>query len=462
MGAVRRANVALIISTAATATAVVGGTHLPAGCYFVLLVVGYLGFGAYLVAVHRLPSARAGGVLIASGILLVAAMVQPPLESGDVWSYSAYGRLAAHYHQSPWTHTPASHPKDPYTLRVVHIWRHTPSVYGPAFIPPAAAVMAVAGTNQSVARLGFQFLAALAVAAAIAMLGRETKWNPGAIAVIGLNPLIIISVVNGAHNDAWCGALLLGAVVFARRERWVLAGALVGLAASIKVTAMLAVIGLAVWAWRRVGVAAAAKVSAAALALTGTLVAICGGRDVVRAMTWNSWRVTGSTIWGAARNSLLPAHATRVDYGHLTTMAMLTVVLIAAGLVVGHRRASHPSLLVGLAFMAYVLAGAYVWPWYAVWGIVPLALCWYAPTTRMLLAVGMLLELATVPSVHGMTHHSETWQLPLTVAHWINVSLPWTLAALVSVVIVSAAVRWRGAWMLAPKPAPVPIERAPT
>ncbi|MCU1453918.1 MAG: putative integral rane protein [Acidimicrobiales bacterium] len=443
VGRVRPAELALGVSAAATTVALVRGGHLATGAYFVLLLVGYVALGVYLVAVRRSGNGRAWPVLVASGVLLVAAMIQPPFESADAYSYASYGRMVVHYHENPWTHSPSDHPRDNVTQPVPRIWRTTPSVYGPAFIPPAVVVMAVAGDSLLLSRLGFQLLAALAVAAAMWLIGRETNWSPGALAVIGLNPLIAISVVNGAHNDAWCGALLLVAVVLANRRRWALAGVVVGVAAAVKITAILAVLGLGVWAWRQAGRSAAAKVAVAAGAVTGGVVLLAGGETVVRAMTWNSWRMTDSTAWGRARPWLLPDHFTQTAQGRLATYAMLTVVALAALLVLRHRRASSSAVLVGLVFTAYLLVSAYVWPWYAVWGLIPLALNWWSPTGRFLMGVGMLLHLAAVTAVHDMTHTSARWHAPFRAAEWLAMALPWILIGLTATVLVWSSIRWR-------------------
>ena len=172
------AGVALIVSTTATAVVLIGGTNLTAGSYFVALVVAYGAFAALLLALHRRSHLPAWPVMVAAGVLLVLAMIRPPIESGDVWSYASYGRMVTVYHESPWSHVPADHPDDPYTPRVAHFWRHTPSVYGPAFAGPAAAVMAVAGTNATLARLGFQLLAALSVAIALWLVGPRRGGTP--------------------------------------------------------------------------------------------------------------------------------------------------------------------------------------------------------------------------------------------------------------------------------------------
>ena len=154
----------------------------------------------------------------------------------------------------------------------------------------------------------------------------------------------------------------------------------------IKITALLALVALAVWALRRAGPRAAAKLVGWATAVCVTMVLAAGGSEVVRAMRWNSWRMTSGNLWARARDWVfrLVGGAHHADQVRLATVAVIVTIVFAAYLVTRHRRASHPALLVGLTVVAYALGSAYVWPWYVAWGLFPLALCPRAPTTRLL------------------------------------------------------------------------------
>ena len=63
-----------------------------------------------------------------------------------------------------------------------------------------------------------------------------------------------------------------------------------------------------------------------------------------------------------------------------------------------------------------------------IWGLIPLALCPKAPTTRLLIGVGALLELAAVPGVDLLSHHSTLWSPALRGANLVTDALPWALA----------------------------------
>ena len=102
-------------------------------------------------------------VLAASFLLLTVAVVQPPSESHDLYSYAMNGRILEHYGDNPYVHTPAHYPNDPLLAEVAPGWRHTKSLYGPAFTAVSAGIASVTGTSVLATRLGFQLLAAACV-----------------------------------------------------------------------------------------------------------------------------------------------------------------------------------------------------------------------------------------------------------------------------------------------------------
>src|SRR5947209_5235962 len=186
-----------LLAVSATAT---GGllTRPPAAspdATFPLLVVALASLAALVTLEHRQTLISRRAILGVAAALLLLAVIEPPHESSDVWSYAFYGRTVSHYHLSPYTHRPADFPADPTLARVAPGWRAARSVYGPGFTLVSAAITAVAGTSGTLARLGFQGLAALAVLGAALLLAR-TRVPPAALAAVVLNPLIIVTVVN--------------------------------------------------------------------------------------------------------------------------------------------------------------------------------------------------------------------------------------------------------------------------
>ena len=77
--------------------------------------------------------------------------------------------------------------------------------------------------------------------------------------------------------------------------------------------------------------------------------------------------------------------------------ASLTVAGLALAIVVPRLRAKTPAVLVGGAVVAYLLAGAYVVPWYAVWTLPVLALAHRSWVTAVTLATAAVVMLAYIP-----------------------------------------------------------------
>ena len=197
-------------------------------------------------------------VLVTSLLLMTVAVVQPPSESLDLWSYAMNGRIVEHYGDSPYTHAPADYPHDPLLAHVGANWRHTRSLYGPAFTAVSAGIMSVAGGSLLSTRLGFQLLAALCVLAVLILLIRKTR-DPVVVLLVGANPVIIIEIVNIGRNDAILGLGLLAGVLLATRRRLVAAAVVLALVALVKIVVVAALGAVILWMWRQYGMRLAAR-----------------------------------------------------------------------------------------------------------------------------------------------------------------------------------------------------------
>ncbi|MBV8983777.1 MAG: hypothetical protein JO248_04985, partial [Acidimicrobiia bacterium] len=170
------AALAALVTTGTTAAVLLRGPNGSFGPNMLLLTVGYLAGAVVVVAEVRrrraglpstLPKVLVAGCSVA---LLVLAVVVPPTESGDVWAYSWYGRVVAHYHASPYT-TPASHhPSDRLAQHVDRIYKDTNSVYGPVFTAVSGACRVLFVFSFLAARVFFQLLAAACVLAVLVLV----------------------------------------------------------------------------------------------------------------------------------------------------------------------------------------------------------------------------------------------------------------------------------------------------
>lgn len=404
---------------------------------------------AAIAAIALVPALRSAltmrMVLVASLLLMTIAVVQPPEESHDLFSYAMNGRIVEHYGASPYAHVPADYPHDPLLAQVGTGWRHTRSLYGPAFTAVSAGIMSVAdsvsartgGTSLLSTRLGFQLLAALCVLAALILLVRTTR-DPVVVLLVGCNPVIIIEIVNVGRNDAIVGLALLGGVLLATRRRLVAAAVVLALAALVKIAAIAALGAVLLWMWRRHGVRPAARAAAVGAAIMAVPYVIAGGLNAIRPVVNASNRMSRASIWQLTRTRgsehLLGIHdAQRVGtvIGSVGPFALLTVVGLAVLFSLSRLDDPTPELVAIGAMVAFLLAGSYVLASYAAW-VIPIA-AWRhrAGISRVVLVWSALLTVA----------YQAVRPMPTTLedqAVWL-VSSATLLVALVAIVGLSVA-----------------------
>ncbi len=132
--------------------------------------------------------------------LLTAFALAPVLLSHDVYSYVDYARLGVVHGLDPYVHPPAAAPFDPAYARVT--WIDATSAYGPLFTLatyplawlPVWLAVAVLKATAAASILGTALL--------VARLAPSRGVSPlAAAAFVALNPLVLIHVVGGGHND---------------------------------------------------------------------------------------------------------------------------------------------------------------------------------------------------------------------------------------------------------------------
>ncbi len=371
------AAVVVLATVAALATSQAGWVHVAA------LGVACAAFVPMLAGPKRWGTFRGWAVAVLSAGLLMTAVMFPPRESADVWAYTMYGRVLMVHHHNPYTTAPATFKGDPFLQRMGTFWRQRTSLYGPAFTALSAGVVRLARNNPRANRMGFQLLAAIAAFVALLLVWRTTH-DPLGMAFVGLNPLVVVTVVNGAHNDAIAGTAVLVGVLLAMRERDVLAGLAMAFATLIKVVGVVPMAALALWTWRRRGLAAAAWqlgvgviVAAAGYALTG----VTAVRDLADAFHLGDpfavWRLPLHVVQLLQRVhpgiSLAGIQGVYRSQGYWVTLATLAILAVV---VLPRLREPGPALAVGSAALVYALTAGYVLPWFLFLGLPVLALVW--------------------------------------------------------------------------------------
>jgi hypothetical protein len=141
------------------------------------------------------------------------------LLSHDVYSYVDYARLGVVHGLDPYVSPPSAAPADPAFPEVD--WTGATSAYGPLFTL-ASYPLAWLPVDAAVAVLkALAAAAVLGIALLVARLAPARGVDPvRAAAFVALNPLVLVHVVGGAHNDglAMLIAMLGVAAVLARLE----------------------------------------------------------------------------------------------------------------------------------------------------------------------------------------------------------------------------------------------------
>ncbi|MDT0436699.1 MULTISPECIES: polyprenol phosphomannose-dependent alpha 1,6 mannosyltransferase MptB [Streptomyces] len=390
------------------------------GVYFgvVLLIAAWLLLGR-LVRGSRPPTPRA--LLLVLAVWAAPLLLAPPLFSRDVYSYLAQGAMVD-AHIDVYTHGP-SRLGGPLAEEVAPLWQHTGAPYGPVFLAVARGLSGLTRGELPAGLVGMRVVALLGVAlmaAALPRLARHSGADPAAALWLGaLNPLVLLHLVAGAHNDAIMLGLLGVGLVAALGRLPFLGAVLVTLAALVKAPAALglaAVVLLQVRAGRgpvraTAGtLAAAAATTVAATAVAGTGYGWIGALDTP--VSPQNWALT--SLLGRATGALLTHLGSglaplAVPVWHLLGLA-LTAVLVAA---IWWRLRPRPVYALGLSLAAVAAFGPAVRPWYALWGLFLIAAAApTAPVRHRVAAVTGVLALATLPSGGP----ADTGQLVLAVS----------------------------------------------
>ncbi len=321
----------------------------------------------------------------------VPMIVAPPLFSRDVFSYAAQGEMTA-LHISPYLYGPATlgWQSSAWTLPVDQLWANTPAPYGPFFLFTDSTIVKLSGSSQLWTVVGLRFLEVLAVVMigfGVAMLARGLGRDPGeAFVLAAMNPLVLLTLIGGAHNDAiMTGFLVIGlALAVQRHPVWALV--FVSLATAIKAPAA---IGLAFVAWNWLGPEASLKqrirpfaiggvVAGAVLGVTTLMAGFGFGwvKDLMSEGTVRSWAAPATGAGMALTNIFHAVGLHSISLASVLSVTRFLGVVIAAGFtfwLLWHSAERGWVRSLGLALLLFVILGPVVQPWYLAWGLVVLA-----------------------------------------------------------------------------------------
>ncbi|MCX2184980.1 polyprenol phosphomannose-dependent alpha 1,6 mannosyltransferase MptB [Streptomyces sp. SKN60] len=393
-----------------------GGAVTTAGA-----ILAYLGLTLLILAWWQYGRRlRAGaGARDRAGVTLVCwaapLLLAPPLYSADVYSYIAQGAMVLEGHDVYGAGPAVLRPGElgyEAAASVGGHWTDTPAPYGPFFLVLAQAVVKLTGGAVVPAVLGMRLIALLAlllIVWAVRGLAPE-RHRAGALWLAALNPLLLIHVVGGLHNDGLMAGLLLAGMLCAVRGRWlvggVLAGALIGLAMTIKSPAALGLLFAGIVIARRRGRvpagllpgAVAVAVAAAASLLAGTGFGWLRTQSVA-ATIHTALSVTSDLGLGLG---LLVSGEPEPVKGLVQKLGLLAAgAVIAAVAWRAWKGRVDPVLGLGLSLLALVALSPMVQPWYALWGTCAVAaVAWGGRLGQVLAVVSAGLAYETAPSGH--------------------------------------------------------------
>ncbi len=322
------------------------------------------------------------------GAWAVPLALAPPLFSRDAYSYAGQGEMVAHG-ISPYLYGTGVLGVTPFSVLPGPFWANTPSPYGPAFLWLDGLVTDLSHHQVLTDLVLLRLLAVAGLAMglwAIPVLARAAGRDAAPAVVLALgSPLVLTTLVGGAHNDALMLGLLLAGLAVARRHGTMPGIVLCALAASVKAPAILAVVFLG-WNWpgpaarltRRIGHAAAG--CAIGLATLGAVSWTTGlGWGWVRTAAAPTKVITGITPVDSASRLLTDvAHLVGFDVGpsEVRTVAVvvaLTAVVTLGGWLLWRSPELGVERSLGLVLLALVLLGPILWPWYLTWALAVLA-----------------------------------------------------------------------------------------
>ncbi|MDX6664471.1 MAG: alpha,6-mannosyltransferase [Solirubrobacteraceae bacterium] len=337
---------------------------------------------AYLAAMFLADRLTGRQIALAVATTYATFVVAPPLLSTDVFSYIAYARLGVVHHHNPYEFSPSAAPQD-VIYHFVH-WRHRRSSYGPLFTLPSYALGYVSPTVALWVLKVTAGVAGLGCVALVARAARRLGHSPRLAAVVfGLNPVMLIWAVGGAHNDLLMLVAFLGGVALVVEKREALGGAALVTALAIKATAGLALpfalLGARRRSWAVLGMAGAGLLSFA--------VAYVGFPDHAVGLV----SVLGNQPHLLTPENVPQALVNLVGLQLTSGVRLLLDVLLAGallGLVIHVRRGGDWIRAVGWAFVALLVTSTWITPWYLIWPL-PLAAI---SRDRRLLAITLMLQ----------------------------------------------------------------------
>jgi len=319
----------------------------------------------------------------------VPMIVAPPLFSRDVFSYAAQGEMTS-YHISPYLYGPVTLGSSPYVTPVDPLWGNSPAPYGPFFLFLDGSIDRITAHHELWTVVGLRILEVFAVVLigyGVTMLAKGLARDPGeAFVLSAMNPLVLLTLIGGAHNDAIMAGFLVVGLALAVQRHPVWALFFCSLATAIKAPAA---IGLAFVAWTWLGPRATLKqkirpfliggvIAGLTLGVTSLLAGFGFGwiNNLLSNGTVRSWAAPATGVGMALGNIFHALGWHSITIGSVLSVTRFLGLLTAAGFslwLLWHSEQRGWVRSLGLSLILFVELGPVVQPWYLAWGLVILA-----------------------------------------------------------------------------------------
>lgn len=417
----------------------------------VMMALAWLMLGRFALGSRRMSRSQLDHTLL---LWIIPLLIAPPMYSKDVYSYLAQSQISANglnpYKVGP---APGLGLDHVFTLSVPSLWRETPAPYGPLFLWIGRGISALTGENIVAAVLSHRVVVLLGVGMIVWAVPRLAR-RCGVAEVSALwlgaaNPLLLMHLVAGIHNEALMLGLMLTGTEFALRgidsakplwprpmhwphgrDQWaqwmppamlVLGSVLITMSSQVKLPGLLALgfVGMALaYRWGstvRAFLLASAFMGSLSLVVMAIIgwasglgfgwVFTLGTANVVR--SWMSPPTllalgTGQVgiLLGLGDHTTAVLSLTRA-MGVLIIMITVTWLLLAV-----MRGRLHPVGGLGVALGATVLLFPVVQPWYLLWAIIPLAAWATRPGFRI-----ATIAVSLVVGIFGPTANGDRFAL---------------------------------------------------
>lgn len=346
-------------------------------------------------------------MLATTGFWLAPLLLSAPVFSRDTYSYLAQGALLRDGFD-PYVVGPIENPNS-LLDDVSPIWTTTTAPYGPAFILVAKFVTMIVGNNvvEGTMLLRLCMLPGLALLIwATPRIARHIGANSAAaLWICVLNPLVIIHLMGGVHNEMLMVGLMMAAIALTFGGRPIIGVGFIATAVAVKATAGIA-LPFMVWVWMRrlrdtrgyrpvpafaFATAASAAIFGAVFAVLsllagvglGWLTALAGS---VKIINWLTLPTAAANLINAIGGLIMPVNF----YAVLEVTRIIGIAIIAISLPLLWWRFRHTDrdALTGitLALGVVVLFVPAALPWYYTWPLAVLSTLWQSRAAIALIA----------------------------------------------------------------------------